>query len=168
MLPLPPIPPLNSRTKIGPESIYKFEPTEDEIKSEPVGGGGGISEFPFQIITVDTENVKIRYGTVMDIAPTGLATNVDVSGTDGTWTFYIDCTIDTDGLVTAAAISEGTSGKPSDTSTHAYKLIGTVVVGSGVITAVNQSLWFSQGFKACDRDVADPTTTPGTYSFYVD
>jgi hypothetical protein len=116
---------------------------------------------------VDTENVRVRTGTVGGILPTSVNTSIDVSGTDGTWYIFIDATIDSAGDVTAAAISSNTTGVTADSSTHAYYLIGTVTVAAAVITAVAPTLAFSQEFAACGRDPADPTTTPGTYSFFV-
>lgn len=133
------------------------------------GGGGAATDFipPFCLEQVDDTNVKVKFAQVNGITPTGIATNIDVSGTDGTWSIYLDCTINDDGSLSAATISSGTSGVPADTSDHAYVLIGEADVDTAVITAVRYSLLFSQGFVACGRDSADPTTTPGTYYFFV-
>lgn len=166
-MPIPPIPPISRRKVIGPDSIYKFEPTEDVIQSEPVGGGSTSFVPPMCLEQVDDTNVKVKFGQVNSITPTGIATNIDVSGTDGTWSIYLDCTLDSAGAVTAAAVSSATTGVPADTYDHAYKLIGEADVASSLITAVRYSLLFSQGFVACGRDSADPSTTPGTFYFFV-
>lgn len=133
------------------------------------GGGGGGQSFvpPFCLEQVDDTNVKVKFAQVNGITPTGIAANIDVSGTDGTWSIYLDCTLDSDGAVTAADISSGTSGVPANTYDHAYVLIGEADVDTAVITAVRYSLLFSQGFVACGRDPGDPSTTPGTFYFYV-
>ena len=131
------------------------------------GGGGNSFVPPFCLEQVDDTNVKVKFGQVNGITPTGIATNIDVSGTDGTWSIYLDCTINDDGSLSAATISSGTSGVPADTSNHAYVLIGEADVASSIITAVRYSLLFSQGFVACGRDPADPSTTPGSYFFFV-
>lgn len=130
------------------------------------GGGGGVTP-PFALVQVDSAHVIVTSATVHGITPTGIATNIDVGGTNGTWTIYLDCTLDSDGNVTAAAISSGTSGLPANTPSHAYVSIGTVVVSGGAITTVTPLLMFSQDFVACGRNPADTTTTPGTYFFFV-
>ena len=164
---VPPVPPQAERTAIGPPETYGFDRESKVLGTQPVGSGSSISEYPFQIIEVDTENVKIGYGTVANIVPTDVNTNVDVSGTDGTWTFWIEVTLDADGLVTAAAVGYATTGLPTDDSDTAYLLIGEVEVSSSVITSVSQAVMFSMGFVACGRDAADTATTPGTYYFFV-
>jgi hypothetical protein len=152
--------------RLAPPFPEKFDRDIDELKSEAAGGGGSYIP-PLTLEAVDTENVRVRTGTVGGIIPTGVAASIDVSGTDGTWYIFIDATIDSAGDVTAAAISSNTTGVTADSSTHAYYLIGTVTVAAAVITAVAPTLAFSQEFAACGRDPADPTTTPGTYSFFV-
>ena len=67
-----------------------------------------------------------------------------------------------------SSASNGATGKPADTTYHAYLLVGTAAVDvDGLISLIEQSLYFSQGFKACDRDPEDPATTPGSYQFFV-
>lgn len=157
------------KRSIGPQDIYQFAPTQGKRATEwtkTAGGGGDLTEFPFQI-QAGTALVNIRYGTISSILPTDVGTDVDVSGTDGDWTFWIETTINDAGVVTAAALGYGTSGMPTDDSDTAYFLIGVVTVASAVITTVNQNAMFSMGFVACGRDVADPATTPGVYHFFV-
>lgn len=135
------------------------------------GGGSGTGITPPLYLAVSAANpttkVQVKSGTVGGIIPTNVATDITVSGTDGTWYIFIDATIDSAGDVTAAAISSNTTGVTADSSTHAYYLVGTVTVASSVITAVTPTLMFSQEFAACGRDTADPSTTPGTYYFFV-
>lgn len=159
-------PPHTQLHRLGPPFSEGFDRSVDTIQSPTSGGGGGI-EPPLYLQRASAINVKVKTGTVGGIIPTGVATNIDVSGTDGTWYIFLDATIDADGDVTAADISSNTSGVPSDSSTHAYYLIGTAEVASSVLTAVNPTLMFSQEFVACGRDPADPSTTPGTYYFFV-
>jgi len=139
-------------------------------KSEPDGGGGGAAVSftpPLYLVAVDTAHIKTTYGTVGGIVPTGVNSSVTVSSTNGTWYVFIDATISTAGDVTAAAITSGTTVVPTDSSTHAYYLVGTANVSANVITTVTPSLAWSQEFVACGRDTTASTTTPGTYYFYV-
>jgi hypothetical protein len=152
--------------KIGSSGIWPFGPDGMDFRSEwTKTAGGGAFAFPFEI-SVGTATFTVRYGTVEDIAPTDIATPIAWTD-DATNTIYLDCTLDADGFVTAAAVSVSTTGVPADTYDHAYKLIGEVIVADGVVTTVNQSLMFSQGFQACNRDPEDPETTPGSYQFFV-
>lgn len=130
-------------------------------------GGGGGATWPMQLSKVDDENVKVSLGTVNGINPTGIATNIDVSGTDGTWYIYLAATLGDDGVPTAVDVSSNTTGVPEDDSGNAYMQIGQATVASSVITLVSPTLAWSQTFVTCGRDSADPTTTPGTYFWVV-
>jgi hypothetical protein len=132
------------------------------------GGGGGEMVLPFKIVDVspdeDTPTIKVTYGTVMDILPTDVDTDLACAAT---MTFYLDCTIDTVGVVTAVELANGAS-VPANSDTHAYLLVGVVTITGTVVSAISQSLYFSQGFKACDRVVVDDVVTVrGTYEFFV-
>lgn len=162
-----PVPPWKERTFIGPPETDGFKRENKKLGTQAIGSGSSIAEYPFQLIEVDASNVKVRYGTVANIVPTDVDTNVDVSGTDGTWTFWIEATLDSDGLVTAAAVGYATTGLPTDDSDTAYLLVGEVEVASSAITTVSQAVMFSMGFVACGRDAADTATTPGSYYFFV-
>lgn len=133
------------------------------------GGAGGDITLPFKITDtspdISTPTINVVYGTVMDIEPTDIATDIAITD-DNTNTVYLDNTLDTAGNVTASAVTVGTSGLPSNSTSHAYLLIGVCVVASGAITT-SQSLYFSQGFKACDRDEAADPPVDGTYEFFV-
>lgn len=132
--------------------------------NEGGGGGGGVTP-PFWLVEVDSENVKVTFGTVNGITPTDVNTNIDVSGAPGTWSIYLHATLGSDGVPTAVAVENdgGFGGVPTDDSGNAYILIGTVLVSGGAITAVNPSLAWSQTFVACGRNPEDPVGTPGTY-----
>lgn len=133
------------------------------------GGGGAAPVLPFTIQDVsDTESkISVFFGTVEDLTPVDIATPLTLTP-DATNTIFLDCDVDADGLITAAEVDINTTGLPSDTFDHAYKLIGTAIaVGTGIFE-INQSLYFSQGFQACGRDPEDPETTPGNYMFFVD
>lgn len=141
----------------------------------PGGGGGGFDgDWPLKLVKVDDENVKVTLGTINGIIPTDINTPIDVSGTDGTWTFFLHATLGADGIPTAVAVeNDGAavgpgSGVPTDNSDNAYLLIGLVDVASSVIDGDAQpSLAWSQTFVACGRDPDDPATTPGTYYWVV-
>lgn len=153
---------------LAPAKIPGFGFELDQIKSPPPGGGGDIT-LPFKIDDVspdtDTPTINVVFGTVMDITPTDIATDLMLTD-DATNTVYLDNTLDSDGNVTASAVSLTTGSLPASTDSSAILLIGVCVVASGVI-AISQSLYFSQGFSCCGRDPDDPSTTPGTYEFFV-
>lgn len=158
------VPNLSSRKKPG------FGLELDQIKSPLASGGGGTMVLPFSITDVSpdamTPTINVVFGTVMDIPPTDIATPIEIDD-DETNTVYLENTLDADGNVTASAVMFTTGALPDSDDDTAILLIGIVVVASGVITSISQSLYFSQGFKACDRDPGDPATTPGTYEFFV-
>lgn len=143
--------------------------------NQTTGGGTGVgastTDLPFIITdattTPGTPTINVVYGTVMDLEPTDIATDIELNDDDVT-IIYLENTLDSPGNVTASAIQTTTGALPAHSAFTAIKRIGTVTTVGGVITLINQALYFSQGFKACDRDVADPTTTRGTYEFFVD
>lgn len=131
------------------------------------GGGGLTTDFvpPLWLqasVSNPTTKVNVKFGTVSGFVPTNVATDITVSGTDGTWYIFLDATVSaTTGAVSAVTVSSNTTGVTADSSTHAYLLIGQVVVASSVITSISPSLAWSQTFAAC---------TPGdtaTYYFFV-
>lgn len=142
----------------------------DQIKSPLASGGGGTMVLPFTIKDVSpdasTPTINVVYGTVMDIPPTDIATDIALTSS-ATNIIYLENTLDADGNVTASAVMVTTGSLPASDDDTAILLIGTAVTTGDVIATIDQSLYFSQGFKACDRDPADPATTPGTYQFFV-
>lgn len=130
-------------------------------KSINPAGGGAATPFtpPLWLSQVDTQNVIVSSATVNGFVPSGIATNIDVHGTNATWAIYLDATVSaTTGAVSAVAVSSSNSNTvPSDSSTHAYRKIGEVTVSGSVITLVTPMLAWSQEFVAC---------TPGTTSSY--
>lgn len=170
MLPLPPIPPLTRRTKIGPESIYKFEPTEDVIQSEPVGSGA--IQHPFQMSDASentTAKVTVRFGTANDDIPDNIATALTLTNSTTNYV-CLNCTLNVAGEITDSDLEVNTTGLPADDNDSAYILIGTVVTGSGTVTTINQAVTHSLRFAACGRtdDGGSPAAVvlPGTYEFW--
>lgn len=161
--------PLRLRPLFDDAPSTRFDRQIDRLRGpDPAGGGSGDMVLPFKIVDVSpdasTPRIKITYGTVMDILPTDV--NVVLTPATGTETYYLACTISVAGAVTAAALLTGTI--PSDSDTLAHILVGTVTRTGTVVTAINQSLYFSQGFKACDRVVVDDAVTVrGIYEFFV-
>jgi hypothetical protein len=158
---------LRPMQRFGPPFSEGFDRSIDELRSDPAGGGGAVGDWPFKLVAVDTTNVKVLFGTVNGITPTGVNTNIDIS-VDATWTIYLHATLGADGIPTAVEVlSAADTPVPSDDWDDAYILIGEADVSSSVITAVRPSLAWSQTFVACGRDPDDPTTTPGTYYWVV-
>lgn len=148
------------------ENILRPIPTDqfdrgiDLWKTSPYGGGGGTTtgDWPLKLKAASTTQIIVVFGTVNGFTPTNVATNITVSGTNGTWNTYLDATVDaTTGAVSAVTITSNTSAVPADTSTHSYRLIGQTVVAAAVISSVSPALAWSQEFVAC---------TPGTTSSY--
>lgn len=144
----------------------QFDRGIDELKTNPSGGGGRAFTPPLWLSQVNTTNVIVSAGTVNAVSATNTATNISISS-DATWNIYMSLTLPSSGIPSAAAVVASTSAIPSDTSTAAYRRIGTVVRASGAITSVTPTMAWSQEFVACGRDTADPTTTPGTYYWVV-
>ncbi len=144
----------------------RFDKQVDRIDSPPAAPGIANFQFPFQIRKVDDDTVNVRYGTMQDIAPTNIATDIDVSGTD-TFTFYLDVEIDIDGAVIGVTLSNSTTGQPVDDDYHGYITLGTVVVDSDVITEINQAATHSLRTAMCGRIVESGVlTAPGVFEFW--
>jgi len=167
---IPPVPPLAVRKQIGPPNIYKFEPTEDVIQSEPVGSGA--IQHPFQISdasTGGTAKISVRFGTANDDIPDNIAT--DLTLTNSTTNYIcLNCTLNVAGSITDSDLEVNTTGKPADDNDSAYILIGTVVTGTGTVTTINQAVTHSLRFAACGRtdDGGSPAAVVdrGTYEFW--
>jgi hypothetical protein len=138
----------------------------DVIRGDPAGGGGP-PKHPFQILKVDDDTINVRYGTLQDIAPTNVATDIDLS-TDGTHTVFLDVEIDINGVVLAVTLSTATTGQPADSDYHGYITLGDVVVASAVITTINQAATHSIRTAMCGRVVSEGPTLDarGTYEFW--
>ncbi len=140
------------------EPSIRFDRQIDTIGSNGGGGGGeeGITP-PLWLTQVDATNVIVSSATVNGFTPTNIAANISISS-DATWNIYLDATVSaTTGAVSAVTITASTSAIPSDSTTHAYRRIGTVVRASGAITTVTPVLAWSQEFVAC---------TPGDTATY--
>lgn len=140
------------------EPSIRFDRQIDTIGSN--GGGGGGEEGiipPLWLTQVDATNVIVSSATVNGFTPTNIAANISISS-DATWNIYLNATVSaTTGAVSAVTITASTSAIPSDSTTHAYRRIGTVVRASGAITTVTPVLAWSQEFVAC---------TPGDTATY--
>ncbi len=129
------------------------------------GGGGGGSfdgDWPLKLVQVDTENVKVLLGTVNGGTPTGINTNIDVSGTDATWAIYMHVSISGTTASSPEVLSDNTGAVPTDTATDSYRLIGYVTVASSVITDVQPSMAWSQNVSICTADTPPFYWTTGS------
>lgn len=154
---------INGPSILGPVETTPAEQYMRSIDTYPkkqAGGGGTITiNFtpPLWLSKVDATNVIVSDGTVNGFTPTNVASNISISS-DNTWNIYLDATVSaTTGAVSAVTITASTSAIPSDTSTHAYRRIGTVVRASGAITSTSPVLAWSQEFVTC---------TPGDTAAY--
>lgn len=147
---------------LGPNTYVPAEQYMRSIDSYPrqqEAAAGSPVDFapPLWLTQVDSTNVIVSSATVNGFTPTNIAANISISS-DATWNIYLDATVSaTTGAVSAVTITASTSAIPSDTSTHAYRRIGTVVRASGSITSVTPVLAWSQEFVAC---------TPGDTATY--
>ena len=133
----------------------------DKRARPAVASSGASITPPLWLTQVDATNVIVSSATVNGFTPTNIAANISISS-DATWNIYLDATVSaTTGAVSAVTITASTSAIPSDSTTHAYRRIGTVVRASGAITTVTPVLAWSQEFVACT-----PGDT-GTYHWVV-
>ncbi len=161
---------VRSPTLSQPLLPVQFDRQIDPPRGASGGGAPTDVQFPFQITESATAlNVKVRYGTVMDIEPTDVATDLPLTD-DATNYIYIQNTLDVDGNVTASAIGVNTTGLPTNDTDNAYILIGNVVCADGVVSTINQAITHSLRFAACGRenDGGDPpvVTVDGSYEFW--
>jgi hypothetical protein len=154
--------------------LRNFDRTIDDLGND--GSSGAALQYPFQIGTrgVDPAIVNVRWGTVNDVAPTDVASDITLTA-NATTSLYIRLTLDVDtvGTITATELLTSTSGKPADDDTHASILVGEVVVdANGIITQKNQAITHSLRFRCCGREAADPGAVPpiafarGEYYFW--
>jgi len=114
-----------------------------------------MGDWPLKLVAVDTENVKVLLGTISGFTPTDVNTNIDVSGTDGTWAIYMHATISGTSVTAVEVLSDSGGSVPSDDGNNSYRLIGEVDVDTAVITAVRPAMAWSQSVVTCTAD-----TTP--------
>jgi len=151
---IPVIDPINPMPPVPGE---QFGRTIDQLpQAQPSGGGGFSGDWPLKLVAVDTENVKVVFGTVNGFTPTTINTNIDVSGTDATWAIYMRATLSGTSVTGAAVGSDNTGTVPTDDATNSYRLIGEVDVASSVITAVRPAMAWSQEVVVCTAD--DPSS----------
>lgn len=152
----------------GPEFNDRFDRMVDRIPDPPSAGGGDI-QFPFQILdkSDDTDTQAwVRFGTVMDVEPTGCETNI-VFTSDDVYTIYVNVTVDINGVQTAVEIDNGTGGQPADSDYNGYLTLGVVTVDGGKITLIQQAATHSLRFAMCGRVVSSSTLiTAGTFEFW--
>ncbi|HYD00297.1 MAG TPA: hypothetical protein VEB22_03655 [Phycisphaerales bacterium] len=147
----------------------RFDRQIDALESPPASGGGDEAtlEHPFQIIEVDENTIRVRFGTIQDMTPTGVSVDIDVGSFSGTVSIYGGISIDLDGVASSAFVSTSSSGLPANDDDSAYILIGTVAVSAAVIAAINQAVTHSLRFRACDRSSSgESLVDAGTYHFW--
>lgn len=136
------------------------------IRAGTIGGGAGggvIPPFWLEQPDPNSANVSIRAGTVNGLSVDGVAVDIDVSGTDGTWGFFLAVGLGEDGTPASANVTNVAPGdpEPSDDMTNAFTRIGNVTVTNGAIELVEPMLAWSQTFVACNRNAE--AEQAGTY-----
>ena len=138
------------------EPAERFGRTIDRIPAQqPSAGGGGSTagDWPLKLVAVDTTNVKVLLGTISGFVPTDVDTDIDVSGTDGTWTFYLHGTVSGTTTTGVELLWDDTgSAVPTDDGNNSYRLMGYVTVAGSVITKVKPSFAWSQSIVTCTAD----------------
>ena len=158
----------------GGQFILDLSLFDARLRAVEAGGGGGsgasVNQLPFGISDTSPNanfaSVNVRFASVGNIVPNGIATDITLSIPNSNTTVYLNMTIDNNAAVTAASVNTGAVPSPN-TATKAYSLIGNVRVVNNIVTVIDQSLLLSQSFVACNRNTADPATTPGTYFLQV-
>lgn len=144
-----------------------FDKTTDAIEAET--SPQSPFQFPFQIYDTSTSMVTqahVRYGTLNDVEPTNVDTDIALTS-DGTWTFYLNVTVDVNGLMTAVELDIALTGQPADSSNNGYITLGQVIVLSGAITTINQAATHSLRMAMCGRVVVGGTlSVQGVYEFW--
>lgn len=128
-------------------------------------GSGGFTP-PMWLKKASTTEVLVTSATVNGIIPTDINTPLTVTGT-ATWNIYLHATLGSDGIPTAVEVVASSSAVPADDDSNAYLLIGQAAVTSGVITAINPMLAWSQTFVTCGRNMDADPVVPGTYFWQV-
>jgi len=141
------------------------------MEKPPAGGAGAALEHPFQIQRIDDTHVNVRYGTVQDVDPVNIGTDIAVA--TGSYTVYIDVEVNTAGdTIVAVTLRVLTGALPADTDHHAYIKIGKVTVVDDAIESISQAATHSLRFTVCDRVQEDTEAEPpvdferGTYEFW--
>lgn len=123
-------------------------------EAQPGTGGGGTGTQPLNLTKVDSTHIKVLLGTISGFVPTDVDTDIDVSGTDGEWWFYLHATISGTSVTAVELLSNIGGPVPTDDGTNSYRLVGKVVVASGIITSVTNSFAWSQAVVTCTADTA--------------
>jgi len=160
--------PRSAPIQVSPSEQYMRSIDTYPRKVAASGGGGTPFTPPMWLTQSSTTEILVKDATVNGITPTNIATAIDISSSDATWSIYLHATLGSDGIPTAVEVlTDNTNAIPADDISNAYLRIGSAVVASSVITSVSPTLAWSQTFVTCGRDAADPTTTPGTYFWQV-
>lgn len=158
------------KRNIGPREIFKISLVTDQIQSEWTKTGGGTAfEHPFQILDASsgaTPKVNIRYGTMMDVVPTNVATDISLSA--GTSYFYLKNQVDINGLFVGSVLITSGSSQPADDDTYGYITLGRAIVAGTSITEIEQAATHSLRMAVCGRTLSGGTAIldTGQYEFW--
>lgn len=145
--------------------LERLSKLKSELKQLIEEGGGGITsiEHPFQIYKIDDTHVKVRYGTLQDIVPTGIDTSTVVGS--GVAIFYLNMEVDLGGAIVAVSVGNAAS-LPVDADYHGYIALGAVTLAAGVQT-ISQAVTHSLRYAICGRTVdGESLVSAGFYEFW--
>jgi len=136
-----------------PATYYDRSVDTNPTGGSPGGGGTTDTDWPLKLVKVDDTHVKVTLGTISGFVPTDVDTDLDVSGTDGTWVFYFHVTISGKSVTSAELVQDPSGGAvPTDDGNNSYRLVGRCVVDSGVIASVTNGFGWSQSVVTCTDD----------------
>jgi len=114
------------------------------------------TQHSFKLVVASEGGAKVNviYGTVNNFVPKigeiSLFTTPAPILTVVSGSVYLDATVDSAGTITDIVIANAAT-TPVDTTTHKYRIIGTVTVTSGEVTAMAQSVRASLTFYLCNN-----------------
>lgn len=114
-----------------------------------------VQPFPFEVVDASSAGaakVSVTFGQVNSITPKIGGTALDAATppllTVITGVVYLNCTLDTAGVVTAVVVANAAT-QPANTATHGYITLANVTVASNAITALSQAVSYSLQCRRC-------------------
>jgi hypothetical protein len=145
----------------------------DAIVTPAAGGGGGTFTFPFQLQDHSVKGsspvakINVLYGTLNDVEPTNVGTDLSLTDGDGTYTFYLKIVVNLDGSLSSVELDYSMTGQPANDDYDGYITLGQADVLTNAVTAIRQAATHSLRYAVCGRVVSGMSlVTPGTFEFW--